>query len=195
MIVVGLTGGIGSGKTTVANKFKKLGVPVYISDEEAKALMHRSKVIKRKLIALFGEKAYLDGKLNRAFIASAVFNNKTLLEQMNAIVHPKVGQHFKRWLKKQSSFYVIKESAILFESNAYKSCDLIITVSADEELRIKRVMQRDKVSREQVLERIKNQWPEAEKIARSNYVIHNHNLEDLERLVASVHNEILNYRG
>lgn len=195
MIVVGLTGGIGSGKTTVANKFKKLGVPVYISDEEAKALMHRSIVIKRKLIALFGEKAYLDGKLNSTFIASAVFNNKTLLEQMNAIVHPKVGQHFKRWLKKQSSFYVIKESAILFESNAYKSCDLIITVSADEELRIKRVMQRDKVSREQVLERIKNQWPEEEKIARSNYVIHNHNLEDLERLVASVHNEILNYRG
>ena len=100
MITVGLTGGIGSGKTTVAKAFEALGIPIYIADDEAKKLMNTSKVIKRKLIALFGEVAYLDNKLNRPYLAKAIFNDKSLLEKMNAIVHPKVGKHFIKWKNK-----------------------------------------------------------------------------------------------
>ena len=122
--IVGLTGGIGSGKTTVANFFKELEIPVYISDIEAKALMIRSKVIKRKLIQLFGDEAYSSEKLNKSFIANKIFNDKTLLEKMNSIVHPKVGSHFKKWLKKQDAPYVIKEAAIFFENNTYKNLGL-----------------------------------------------------------------------
>ena len=117
MMIVGLTGGIGSGKTTIAKWFQSQDIPVYIADKEAKALMNRSKVIKRKLVALFGEDAYKEGKLNREYLASKIFNDKTLLAKMNAIVHPKVASHFNRWLKKQDSPYVIKEAAIIFENN------------------------------------------------------------------------------
>ncbi len=111
MEIVGLTGGIGSGKTTISKFFESFGIPVYIADDEAKALMNRSKVIKRKLIQLFGESTYKDRKLNRPYLASKIFNDKTLLLKMNAIVHPKVASHFKRWLKKQDAAYIIKEAS------------------------------------------------------------------------------------
>jgi len=101
MIVVGLTGGIGSGKTTVAKQFELLGIPVYIADEEAKKLMNRSKIIKRKLIALFGNEAYIDNQLNRAFIADIIFKNKEYLQNMNAIIHPRIAKHFNKWMQKQ----------------------------------------------------------------------------------------------
>ncbi|MCP4052632.1 MAG: dephospho-CoA kinase, partial [Mesoflavibacter sp.] len=140
--LVGLTGGIGSGKTTIANFFKELGVPIYIADTEAKALMNRSKVIKRKLIALFGDNAYQNEKLNRDFLSKQIFNNKDLLQKMNAIVHPKVASHFTRWVKKQEAPYVISEAAILFENGSYTKYDYIITVTAPEEVRLKRVMSR-----------------------------------------------------
>lgn len=135
MKIVGLTGGIGSGKTTVAKQFQALGIPVYIADDEAKKLMNRSKIIKRKLKALFGDEAYKDNTLNRPFLADKIFNNAENLEKMNAVVHPKVASHFKNWVKKQIAPYVLKESAILFENGAYKDCDLIITVTAPLELR------------------------------------------------------------
>src|SRR5690606_40015919 len=112
MIIVGRTGGIRSGKTTVAKMFQSLGVPIYIADDEAKKLMDTSKTIKRELIRLFGEQAYVNGKLNRTYIANVIFNNKACLERMNAIVHPKVKKHFKEWALKQKSPYVIKEAAI-----------------------------------------------------------------------------------
>ena len=99
MKIVGLTGGIGSGKTTVAKEFKKLGIPIYIADDQAKKLMNRSKVIKRKLIALFGEEAYKNEELNRPYLAKIIFKDETLLQKMNAIVHPKVAKHFQKWLK------------------------------------------------------------------------------------------------
>ena len=136
MIVVGLTGGIGSGKTTVATFFEALGIPVYIADDEAKALMVRSKVIRRKLIALFGEEAYLGKELNRPYIASKIFNDNVLLDQMNAIVHPKVASHFMRWLKKQDALYVIIEAAIIFELNKEDQYDFIITVTSSTDERI-----------------------------------------------------------
>ena len=118
MKIVGLTGGIGSGKTTVASMFNDLGVPVFIADVEAKKLMATSKVIKRQLNELFGQQAYLENDLNKPYIANAIFNDKTLLEKMNTIIHPKVASHFKKWIKKQSGPYVINEAAILFENNS-----------------------------------------------------------------------------
>lgn len=190
MKIVGLTGGVGSGKTTVAKMFQDLGVPVYISDIEAKALMHRSKVIKRKLIALFGDEAYIDNNLNRPFLAQKIFNDKALLQQMNAIVHPKVALHFKRWVKKQTTAYVIKESAILFENGNDKHCDVVITVTAPEDVRIKRVIARDNSSEKKVKAIIKNQMSDAIKIEKSDFVITNTVLKKTENQVKTIHEKI-----
>lgn len=191
MLVIGLTGGIGSGKTTVAKEFNKLGVPVYIADDEAKKLMNKSKVIKRKLIQLFGEQAYLNNQLNRPYIASLIFSNKDLLNKMNAIVHPKVAKHFKRWSSKQKAPYVIKEVAILFENDGYKSVDKVITVVAPEKTRIERVIKRDNSTKEKVLTIIKNQWSDTEKIALSNYVIKNIDVEGTIKQVHEIHEKLL----
>jgi dephospho-CoA kinase len=189
--IVGLTGGIGSGKTTVANFFKELEIPVYISDIEAKALMIRSKVIKRKLIQLFGEEAYSSEKLNKSFIANKIFNDKTLLEKMNSIVHPKVGSHFKRWLKKQDAPYVIKEAAIFFENNTYKNLDYIITVIAPEATRIERVISRDNSSVKKIKAIINNQWSDDQKIKLSDFVIENIELLETKNQVKKIHQKIL----
>ncbi|OZV66589.1 dephospho-CoA kinase [Winogradskyella aurantia] len=191
MKIIGLTGGIGSGKTTIAHFFRDLGIPVYIADKEAKALMNRSKVIKRKLIQLFGKQAYIDGQLNRSFIAQCIFNNKSLLSKMNAIVHPKVASHFRQWLKKQEGPYVIKEAAVIFENQLQSQYDLIITVVAEEKNRIKRVMQRDGSTEERVKAIIKNQLSDEEKIQRSDFVIENNNLRDAKKQVLNIHNCIL----
>ncbi len=191
MITVGLTGGIGSGKTTVAKAFEALGIPIYIADEQAKALMVKSKVIKRKLIALFGEEAYINNQLNKPFLSKAIFNNKSLLEQMNAIVHPRVGRHFEKWVAKQSAPYVIKEAAILFENGSYKHYDYIITVTASKSVRIERVMQRDNTTKEKVLSIMKNQWEDVEKIKHSHFVIENNNLETTKKQVLSIHKALI----
>jgi dephospho-CoA kinase len=191
MKIVGLTGGIGSGKTTVASMFADLGVPIYIADDEAKKLMKSSKVIKRKLVNLFGDRAYLNGALNKPFIANAIFNNKELLEKMNAIIHPKVASHFSKWKLKQNSPYIIKEAAILFENNTYKSFDFIITVTAPEEIRIKRLLQRDNSSLKRIKDIMKNQWTDAEKIKHSNFVIVNNTIDDTERQVVKIHKQIM----
>ncbi|WP_054850707.1 dephospho-CoA kinase [Olleya sp. ITB9] len=189
--IIGLTGGIGSGKTTVANFFKTLGVPIYIADTEAKALMNRSKIIKRKLIKLFGEQAYIDDKLNKPFVASQIFSNQDLLQQMNAIVHPKVAKHFANWVKKQSTAYVISEAAILFENGSYKKYDYIITVVAPKEVRLKRVLKRDSSSKEKVEAIMNNQWSDNQKIELSDFVINNTNLETTKLEVGKVHKKIL----
>ncbi len=190
-MVVGLTGGIGSGKTTVANFFKALDIPVYIADEEAKQLMLRSKVIKRKLIALFGEEVYTDNELNKPLIASKIFNDTMYLQKMNAIVHPKVASHFKRWLKKQTSPYVIKEAAIIFEHNNEANYDIIITVTAGVEERINRVIKRDNSSRSKIKAIINNQMSDEEKIKKSHFVIVNDNLEETKKQVKNTHLSIL----
>lgn len=191
MIIVGLTGGIGSGKTTILKYFEAFGIPVYIADTEAKALMNRSKVIKRKLIDLFGKSAYEDGKLNRPYLASKIFNDQMLLSKMNSIVHPKVASHFKRWLKKQEAPYIIKEVAIIFENNLESNYNYIITVVADEDLRIERVMKRDDASKDKILSIISNQLPDAEKIKKSDFVITNNDLSSAMTQAKEIHQQIL----
>jgi dephospho-CoA kinase len=193
MIIVGLTGGIGSGKTTVANFFKALGIPVYIADDEAKRLMVKSKVIRRKLTALFGEDAYINNELNKPFIASKIFNDKVYLKKMNAIIHPKVVFHFKRWVKKQESLYVIKEAAIIFEHNKEANYDFVITVTASKDERINRVIKRDDSSKSKIETIIKNQMSDKEKIKKSHFVITNDNLKDNENQVIIIHQSILKH--
>ena len=192
MKIIGLTGGIGSGKTTVAKAFHLLGVPIYIADEEAKKLMNTSKVIKRKLIALFGEQAYENNTLNKPFIAQIIFNDRDYLQKMNAIVHPKVANHFKKWVAKQTAPYVIKEVAILFENGGHKLCDDVITVTAPLEIRIQRLLKRDHTTKEKIEAIIKNQWPDEEKIKLSKYVIENVDIEDTKLQVLKIHQLIIN---
>ncbi|WP_370390886.1 dephospho-CoA kinase [uncultured Winogradskyella sp.] len=191
MKIVGLTGGIGSGKSTVAAMFEALGIPVYIADDEAKALMNSSKAIKKELIALLGESAYKNNRVNRPFIAQQVFNNKALLKKINTIVHPRVAEHFKSWLSKQNGPYVIKEAAIIFENDLEHQYDTIITVVAPKEERIKRVVARDDSSKEKVLAVIENQLPDDEKVKRSDFVIENVDLEDVKNQVLQIHNELI----
>lgn len=191
MKIIGLTGGIGSGKTTVANMFEALGVPIYIADDESKKLLNTSKVLRKKLLDLFGEQAYTDEGLNRKFIASKVFSDKILLQKMNAIVHPKVAKHFKKWVAKQDVAYVIKEAAIIFEHHMESNYDAVILVTADKETRIQRVLKRDYSSREKILAVIDNQLSEAEKINRANFIIENKDLENTKKQVLHTHKFLL----
>ena len=191
MTVVGLTGGIGSGKTTIANFFKELNVPIYFADIEAKKLMNKSKVLQKKIKAIFGERAYIKNELNRPFIAERIFKDKQLLQQMNAIVHPKVGKHFIKWLNKQNSPYVIKEAAILFENNSYKNYDYIITVVAEEKERINRILHRDNTSEQKIKDIMQNQWDDSKKVKLSDFVIHNKSLDNTKKQVYSIHRKLL----
>lgn len=191
MIIVGLTGGMGSGKTTVANMFIELGMPIYIADVEARKLMNSSEVIKRELIQLFGTNAYSDGKINKAFLADKIFNDKDLLVEMNAVVHPKVKTHFKKWIKIQRSLYVIYEAAILFENGGYKECDYIITVTAPETVRIQRIIQRDNATKQSVRAIMDNQWNDAKKVKLSHFVIENKELSQTAKQVKNIHQKIL----
>ncbi len=194
MLVIGLTGGIGSGKSTVAKMFEALDIPVYYADDEAKSLMHRSKIIKRKLIKKFGEEVYQNNQLNRAYLASKIFKDKEALAYVSSVVHPKVAQHFKRWIKKQNAPYVLQENAILFENGSYKNFDKIITVTAPLETKINRVIKRDNTNREQVVSRINNQLSDAEKIKKSDFVITNINLKETQEQVEEIHRSILNFK-
>lgn len=194
MIVVGLTGGIGSGKTTIGKMFGELGVPVYDSDKEAKKLMQSSKKLRRAIKTLFGKEAYSNKKLDRVYIASKVFNDKNLLEQLNDIVHPAVRKHFKSWVKNQESPYVIQEAAIIFEQGTQDFYDKLILVTAPMEDRLTRVTLRDgHLDIDQVESRIKNQLPDSKKIGLADYVIENIDLENSRLKVLEVHNALLDY--
>jgi dephospho-CoA kinase len=175
--IIGLTGGIGSGKTTVAKYFASKGVPVYIADEAAKEIMDDKKVV-QEVQAIFSENVILEnGLLDRNAIRELVFKDKNKLEQLNKIIHPKVKVDFENWLKKNKNVrFIIKEVAILFETNGQKYCDATILVTAPIETRIKRVLQRDTTSRENILQIINNQLSEAEKMKLATYVITNENL-------------------
>ena len=182
--IIGLTGGIGSGKTTVANFFKEKGVPVYIADDEAKKIMDYNEVI-TEVQQLFEEKVIDNfGKLDRKKISQIVFHNKEKLNALNALIHPKVKAHFNTWLEKHASFsFVIKEVAILFETNGHLYCDATILVTAPIEIRVERVMRRDHKTREEVLQVINNQMPEEEKIKLATYVVENEKLEKTHKQV------------
>jgi len=191
MKIIDLTGGIGSGKTTVGNMFRELGVPVYVADLEAKNLMNTSKVIKRQLIEKFGDQAYSHGELNRNFLAAKVFNDEVELSKINNIVHPKVKEHFEKWLSKQTSPYVIKEVAIIFEHNRQNEYDAIILVVSDKQHRLERVMKRDNSTREKVISIMNNQMADDAKIPLSNYIIQNTTLESTKKQVEDLHKKLL----
>ncbi|GFD83477.1 dephospho-CoA kinase [Tenacibaculum sp. KUL118] len=195
-MVIGLTGGIGSGKSTVINIFSEFeNIAIYIADDEAKKLMNTSKRIKEQLITEFGEEVYINHKLNRPYLASIVFNNKKKLAILNAIVHPAVNKHLQQFLKKNSiKDYILYENAILFENGSDSFCDKIITVTAPEHIRIERVIKRDRTTIQEVKNRIKNQWSETKKILQSNYLINNISLLKTKDEVLKIHNYLTKSR-
>ena len=173
--IIGLTGGIGSGKTTIANHFMEANIPVYIADDEARKIMQSEEIVDA-IKKTFGDSIFDDAILNREKLSQIVFSDPEKLKQLNAIIHPAVRKHFQNWvLNHKNAPVVIYEAAILFESGSYKNCDLIITVTAPLETRIQRVIQRDKTTREQVLQRINAQWNDDQRMAKSDFVIENVN--------------------
>ncbi|WP_196893371.1 dephospho-CoA kinase [Aureivirga marina] len=192
MIVVGLTGGIGSGKSTVAKLFEKWNVPIYIADIEAKNIMNTSETLQKKIIKNFGENSYKNRKLNREYLANIVFNDKKKLKLLNSIVHPEVFKHFEMFKEKyRQNSYIIYENAILFENKSDVLCNKIIVVTAPTEEKIRRVMDRDNCSREEVIARMNNQMSDAEKIKRGDFIIHNNNKMELEAEVFEIHKKML----
>ncbi len=188
MIKVGITGGIGSGKTTVLHFFKRLGVPAYIADERARALMHKSP-LKEEIIHRFGTDSFDQKKqLNRAFLAHLVFTNPDLLKQLNELVHPRVAQDFQTWVQNQKAPYIIYEAAILFETGGYKTFDYTILVTAPKKVRIFRLKKRDATSEEKIRKRMQNQWPDEKKEKLADWVIINRDLADTQQQVLRLHN-------
>jgi dephospho-CoA kinase len=176
--IIGLTGGIGSGKTTVANLFREHGIPVYIADDEARTISDSPEVVKH-IADVFGDDAISNGRLDRKKMAGLVFDDPEKLKKLNAIIHPAVRNHFLAWLEAHKDEpIVIKEAAILFETGNDKDCDAVITVTAPLEIRIKRVMERDKTSREEILKRIDNQWNDEKRISKSDFTIYNVNFNE-----------------
>ena len=171
--IAGITGGIGSGKTTAAKFFEELGVPVYNSDTRAKIIQNENSEVKVKIIEAFGDEAYNQSGLNRVYIAKQVFNNNEKLKQLNQIVHPAVFNDFEEWKKKQTSKIIMKEAAILIESGSYKDCDVVISVLMNKEKRIQRIMARDGCTAEQVMARSTNQISDEERIQKSDFIIDN----------------------
>lgn len=191
MKIVGLTGGIGSGKTTVSKMFNELGIPVYIADIEAKKITNSSEVIKKELNHILGNEAYINGKLNKKFVAKLIFNDEDLLKKVNSIIHPRVAEHFKNWCSKQNTSYVIKEAAILFENDGYKSCDFTILITAPLQERIERVLKRDSITKKEIEDRIKNQWSDEVKSELADFVIENLELNTTRKRVNEIHLNML----
>jgi dephospho-CoA kinase len=190
MLKVGLTGGIGSGKTTVARLFALLGVPVYNADDAAKRLMQEDAGLRASIIAAFSGEAYPDGKLDRAFLAKQVFNDPVRLAQLNALVHPATISDATRWMQEQTAPYTLKEAALLFESGSDKGLDLVIGVDAPEDIRIRRVMAREQTTEEEVRKRLDKQMPEHEKLHRCNFILHNDERQMLIPQVIALHEKL-----
>lgn len=191
MLKIGLTGGIGSGKTTVAQVFEELGVPVFYADLEAKKCMQSDTVLIEQLKTAFGEGIYLNGVLQRDQLASIIFNDEKALGTINRLVHPAVQKSFEKWCNEQNAPYVLKEAAILFESGSEKDLDQVICVSAPDELRVQRVVSRDGVSEDKVHERMEKQWQQSRKIKLAHF----HVLNDEEQLstpqIVAIHQQLL----
>lgn len=191
MKIVGLTGGIGSGKSTIAQMFKDLGVPVYDSDLEAKRLMSTSDELRGKIRGLLGDGAYEGNLLNRVYIAEKVFKDPKLLEQLNGIVHPAVRNHFLDWSLKYDEPYVIQETALIFENQSQDQYDYIVLVTAPFDLRLQRVMERDGATQKQVMERMKNQMEDAQKVDLAHFCIVNVDLETTKSKVQELHAKLV----
>ncbi len=191
-MIIGLTGGIGSGKSTVASIFQQLGVPVFIADEESKRILESDFILQEKLVELLGPQLITEGQIDKAYMAQRIFKDKALLQAVNAILHPLVGNAFKQWtLQHQDQAYIIREAAILFESNTYRDCDKIIVVTAPEELRLQRVMQRSNISAQAVKDRMAQQWPQEKKNALAHYLIDNSGEKSLIKQVIAIHENII----
>ncbi|XOV92797.1 MAG: dephospho-CoA kinase [Bacteroidota bacterium] len=189
---VGITGGIGAGKSIVSKAFHVLGVPIYDADSRAKWLMNHNQELKVKITALFGQQAYNQDGLNRTFIAKETFYNKEKLDVLNRLVHPAVNEDYNSWVSEQKSPYSLKEAALLFETGSYKKLDLIIVVSAPEDLRISRVLARDPHRSKQDIEAIiGKQWPQQKKDEAADYVIRNDDKEMVLPQILSVHQKIM----
>ena len=191
MLKVGLTGGIGAGKSTVAQIFKVFGIPVYQADQEAKRLMQTNTSLIEKIREAFSDKAYVEGILDRKFLSYIVFNDKQKLELLNSIVHPFTIQDGKEWMKKQTSPYAIKEAALIFESGSQGEFDCLIGVFAPTTLRIHRTIQRDKVEREKVLSRMEKQLDESIKMKLCDYVLINNEQTLLVPQVIDLHQKLI----
>lgn len=191
-VSVGITGGIGSGKTTVARIFEALGIPVFIADDEAKKILHNNSDVKAGLVELFGNDVLnQDGSVNTTQMAEKMFPDASLRAKVNALIHPKVGAAFEAWREKQKAPYVLKEAAILFETGSYKQNDFNILITAPEKLRIERVMKRNGFSEAQVRERMKTQWTDEEKTPLADFVIENDGDQMLIPQVMKVHDRLM----
>jgi len=188
---IGVTGGIGSGKTSVCKVFNVLGIPVFSADYEAKKIMDSDHEIMDKVRSIAGKDVYASGSLDRMELAKIIFKNERLLREINRVVHPVVFSNYKLWARYSSAPYVIMEAAILFESKAVHFVDKVITVVAPVEERIERVVRRNKLTREQVLDRIKNQMDDEEKIKHSDWVINNSEHEMIIPAILKIYEEII----
>lgn len=191
MLKIGLTGGIGSGKTTVARIFEVLGVPVYYADHAAKRLMNENENIKKSIIATFGIDAYQNGNLNREYISEIVFNNNEKLQALNSIVHPATINDALAWFKNQTAPYVVKEAALIFESGSQKELDFVVGIQSPFDLRVQRAMARDNISLQAVQSRIDKQMNEEEKLHLCDYVIVNDEQQMLIPQVLKLHEKFL----
>jgi len=191
LIKIGVTGGIGSGKTTVCKLIEALNYPVYYADDRAKWLMNNNSDCKVKITNTFGNEVYSNGKLNRIFLAQTVFTDESEIEKLNQIVHPLVAKDFNNWLKNQTSKIIFKEAALMFETDSWKALDKIILITAPLEIRIKRVLKRDSHrNKEQVLNIISKQLPEEEKRKRADYIIENIDLKNITSQLTKILNQI-----
>ncbi len=195
VLKVGITGGIGSGKTTVCKIFETLGIPVYYADERAKFILENDVSVISRVKALLSEAAYTNGKLNREYISKKVFSDKNLLHEYNSIIHPTVALDTEQWVAQQKAPYVLKEAALLVESGAHLLLDKLIVVAAPESVRIERVVQRDNVRAEAVQARINNQMPEEEKVKLADYVINNDGSVSLIQQALQIHHQLLDLSG
>jgi dephospho-CoA kinase len=188
---IGVTGGIGSGKTTVCRIFSALGIPVFASDTEARKIMETDPVVIEQINLIAGRNIYEEGTLNRSELAGIIFNNNELLDKVNKVVHPVVRENFNQWQKSQQADYIILEAAILFESGSFRNVDRIITVTAPVEERIQRIARRNNLSREQIIDRMRNQTDDEYKISRSDFVIDNSDNQMIIPVILKIHEEIL----
>jgi dephospho-CoA kinase len=185
MKIIGITGGIGSGKTTITKYIESLDYPVYIADDEAKKLLDTEEVV-NEIRNTFGEEIIENNLVDKKKLATFVFGNENKLKQLNEIIHPKVRKHFINWLKQWDKPFVVKEAAILFESGAYKDCDFTILVTAPEDVRIDRVIKRDNTNKEDVIKRIRSQWSDEDKAKLADFVIQNVDLEQSKKEIDEI---------